>query len=47
MTLTGWITMIFVIGLVWGGFAILLPYAIRMERKKGGDEEFPETYPTP
>ncbi len=47
MTIAAWITMIFVVGTVWGGLAILLPYAIRMESKKGDQEEFPETFPTP
>lgn len=46
MTIAGWITMIFVTGIVWGGLAILLPYAIGKERKKG-DHEPPETIPTP
>ena len=44
MTIAGWITMIFVMGIVWGGLAILLPYALRMERKKG---ESPDSIPTP
>ena len=39
--------MIVVVGTVWGGLAILLSYAIRMEGKKGDQEEIPETFPTP
>ena len=47
MTIAGWITMIVVLGTVWGGLAVLLPYALRMERKKGDQEKSLETIPTP
>lgn len=31
------VTMIVVLGLVWGGFAALLAYALRRERRKRAD----------
>ena len=37
MTASAWITMIVVIGCVWGGFAWALLTAIRKEAEKSGD----------
>jgi uncharacterized membrane protein len=34
MTTTGWVTMIVVMGVVWGGFLSLLFTALRKERGK-------------
>lgn len=34
METTGWITMIVIMGIVWGGFGYLLTTALRKESKK-------------
>jgi hypothetical protein len=34
MPLTGWITMVVIMGFVWGGFALLLVTALRKEAGK-------------
>lgn len=34
MTITTWITMILVIGFVWGGFLLVLATAVRKESRK-------------
>lgn len=34
MTVTTWITMILVIGFVWGGFCFVLATAVRKESRK-------------
>ncbi len=36
MTTAGWVTMILVVTLVWGGFAFVLQKAIRKESDKSG-----------
>lgn len=38
MTTDTWITMILVMGFVWGGFSMVLLTAIRKESGKRGDE---------
>jgi hypothetical protein len=39
MTAAGWITMVIVLGVAWGGFALTLVLAIRREsaKRKSGD----------
>lgn len=37
MTTSTWITMVVVIGFVWGGFSLVLLTAIRKESGKGSD----------
>ena len=37
MTAAGWITMILIVSLVWGGFAFVLLTAVRKESGKAGD----------
>lgn len=34
MTIATWITMILVLGFVWGGFALVLSSAVRKESRK-------------
>jgi hypothetical protein len=36
MTTATWVTMIGILGFIWGGFAIALKKAIRSESEKGG-----------
>jgi LPS O-antigen subunit length determinant protein (WzzB/FepE family) len=36
MPMTTWITMILIMGFVWGGFGVLLFSALRKEKRKGG-----------
>ncbi len=38
MEASGWITMILILGFVWGGFAIILVTALRKESGKTRDE---------
>jgi hypothetical protein len=38
MSTSGWITMIMIVGFVWGGFAVLLVAALRKERGRRSDE---------
>lgn len=37
MQTSGWITMIVIMGIVWGGFAVLLATALRKESRKEDD----------
>ena len=37
MTAATWITMVVILGFVWGGFALVLSTAIRKESVKSGD----------
>jgi hypothetical protein len=37
MTTASWITMILILGFVWGGFALLLTKALRKEAGRRGD----------
>ena len=37
MTTASWITMVLIVGFVWGGFAFVLRTAIRKESDKAGD----------
>ena len=37
MTAATWITMVVIMGFVWGGFALVLSTAIRKESGKSGD----------
>ncbi len=37
MTTATWITMVLIMGFVWGGFSVVLYTAIRKESGKGGD----------
>jgi hypothetical protein len=34
MSIAGWITMVIVLGVAWGGFALMLTLAIRRESDK-------------
>lgn len=49
MTTATWITMIVILGFVWGGFAVVLTTAVRKESVKGGSAPGagPETDPEP
>lgn len=35
METSGWITMVLILGFVWGGFGLLLIQALRNEKRKG------------
>lgn len=37
MQTSGWITMIVIMGLVWGGFVVLVATALRKESRKRSD----------
>jgi LPS O-antigen subunit length determinant protein (WzzB/FepE family) len=37
MTTASWITMILIVGFVWGGFAVLLTKALRKESRRRSD----------
>ncbi|CAN5658034.1 hypothetical protein BH23GEM3_BH23GEM3_17660 [soil metagenome] len=37
MSTAGWITMIVILSFVWGGFALLLSFALRKESRKDVD----------
>jgi len=37
MTTASWITMILIVGFVWGGFAVLLTKALRKESHRRSD----------
>lgn len=37
MTTATWITMVLIVGFVWGGFALVLRTAVRKESDKAGD----------
>jgi len=37
MTTATWITMLGILGFIWGGFSLALRTAIRKETEKGGD----------
>ena len=39
MTAAGWITMVMVLGVAWGGFAFTLGLAIRSESRKRRESE--------
>jgi hypothetical protein len=38
MSASGWITMILIVGFVWGGFGLLLVMALRKERRRRPEE---------
>jgi hypothetical protein len=38
MSASGWITMILIVGFVWGGFGLLLVMALRKERGRRPEE---------
>jgi len=41
MPLSGWITMLAIMAIVWGGFGALLTLALRKEAAKGSDDSAP------
>ena len=38
MSIAGWVTMVLICGIVWGGFAFLLTLALKAEARKSDAE---------